>query len=64
VAIYKVRGVQQFGFIAFDLAACEDQLPVELPSVAASAGFEQGEVVLKFEKASVQRFPLKNARIQ
>jgi hypothetical protein len=64
VAVYKVRGVAQFGFIALDLKACEDQMPVELPAPAASAGFEQDEVVLKLEKGAVQRFPLKNARIQ
>ena len=64
VVIYKVRGVQQFGFIAVELASCEDQLPVELPSVAASATFEQGEVVLGFDKGKTQRFPLKNGRMQ
>jgi len=64
VAVYKVRGVQQYGFIAFELAGCEDQMPVEIPAVATSASFESGEVVLGFDAGKSQRYPLKNARIQ
>ncbi len=64
VAIYKVRGVSQFGFIALDLTACEDQMPVELPALVTAASFDNGEVVLKLEKGATQRFPLQNARVQ
>jgi hypothetical protein len=63
VAIYKIRGAQQYGFIAVDLAKCEDQLPVEVPSVASAAAFDQGEVVLTFETGE-KRFKLKNQTIQ
>ena len=63
VAIYKIRGVQQYGFIALDLAKCEEQLPVDVPSVASAAAFDQGEVILSMEKGE-QRFKLKNQTIQ
>jgi hypothetical protein len=64
VAIYKVRGVPQFGFIALDLTTCEEQMPVELPALATAASFDKGEVVLKLEKGPAQRLPLQNARVQ
>ena len=59
LAIYKIRGEPQYGFIALDLAKCEEQPPVDLPSIASSASFDQGEVVLSLEKGE-QRFKLKN----
>jgi len=63
VAIYKIRGVQQYGFIALDLAKCEEQLPVDLPSMASTAAFDQGDIVL-FLATGEQRFRLKNQVIQ
>jgi hypothetical protein len=63
LAIYKIRGAQQYGFIALDLAKCEEQPPVDLPSIASSASFDQGEVVLSLEKGE-RRFKLKNQTIQ
>lgn len=63
VAIYKIRGAPQYGFIALDLAKCEEQLPVDVPSVASAAAFDQGEVVLTFETGE-KRFRLKNQTIQ
>ncbi|HZW36439.1 MAG TPA: hypothetical protein VFF01_05815 [Candidatus Deferrimicrobiaceae bacterium] len=63
VAIFKIRGAPQYGFVALDLANCEEQLPVDVPSVARSAVFEQGEVVLTFD-AGERRFKLKNQVIE
>lgn len=59
VAIYKIRGAQQYGFIALDLAKCEEQQAVDVPSIASAAAFGQGEVVLTFE-TGVKRFRLEN----
>lgn len=59
LAVYKIRGAPQYGFIAVDLAKCEEQTPVDLPSIASSASFGQGEVVLSLEKGE-QRFKLEN----
>lgn len=63
VAVYKVRGAQQYGFIALDLAKCADQLPADLAAVPSEAKFEQTEVVLTIDNKE-QRFPLKNSRMQ
>ena len=63
VAIYKIRGMQQYGFIALDLTKCEEQPAVDIPSIASAAAFDQGEVVLSLEKGE-QRFKLKNEGIQ
>lgn len=63
VAVYKIRGAQQYGFIALELASCEDQLPVDLNAVPSAARFEQAEVVLTVESEE-KRFPLKNSRMQ
>ena len=63
VAIFKIRGEQQYGFIALDLTKCEEQLPVDVPSMASAAAFDQGEVVLTFE-AGEKRFRMKNQGIQ
>jgi hypothetical protein len=59
LAVYKIRGAPQYGFIAVDLAKCEEQTPVDLPSIASSASFGQGEVVLSLEKGE-RRFKLEN----
>lgn len=63
VAIFKIRGAPQYGFVALELGKCEEQLPVDVPSVARAAAFDQGEVVLTFEGGE-QRFTLKNQIIQ
>jgi len=63
VAVYKIRGEAQFGFMAFDLNACQEQLPVELPSLADQAQFEGTEVVLSTTQGS-RRFKLANGRMQ
>ena len=63
VAIFKIRGEPQYGFIALDLTKCEEQLPVDIPSIASAAAFDQGEVVLSLEKGE-QRFKLKSEGIQ
>jgi hypothetical protein len=63
VAIYKIRGAEQYGFIALDLTKCEEQLPVDVPSIASAAAFDQGEVVLTFETGE-KRFRMKNQTIQ
>jgi hypothetical protein len=59
VAIYKIRGAQQYGFIALDLTKCEEQQAVDVPSIASAAAFGQGEVVLTFENGE-KRFRLEN----
>ena len=63
VAVYKIRGAQQYGFIALELAKCEDQLPVDLPAVPTEARFDQAEVVLTIDNKE-KRFRLRNSRMQ
>lgn len=63
VAFFKIRGAPQYGYIAVDLQKCEDQLPVEVPSVATAAAFDQGEVVLTLSGGE-RRFKLKNQVIE
>ena len=63
VAIYKIRGEAQFGFIAVDLANCQDQEPVGLPGPATAARVEAGEVTFQFENGKSHKFSLKNSRV-
>jgi hypothetical protein len=63
VAVYKVRGAQQYGFIALELSKCEDQLPVDLEAVPSEARFDQAEVVLVIDSKE-KHFPLKKSRMQ
>lgn len=63
VAVYKIRGAQQYGFIALDLAKCEDQLPSDLSAIPSEARFDQAEVVLTID-GKEKRFPLRNSRMQ
>lgn len=61
VAVYKLRGESKFGFFAFNLAACQEQLPVDLPTLVSEANFEGPEVVLTLEQGP-KRFKLANGR--
>ena len=63
VAVYKIRGEAQFGFMAFDLNACQEQAPVELPALANDARFEGAEVVLSTGQET-HRFKLANGVMQ
>ena len=63
IAVYKIRGAPQYGFIALDLGKCEDQLPVDLPAIPSEARFDQAEVALMIDGRE-KRFPLKNSRMQ
>jgi hypothetical protein len=60
VALFKIRGVSQYGILPVDLGKCEEQDIAELPSSASSASFEGEEIVLKLEKKGEQRLKLRN----
>jgi hypothetical protein len=61
VAVYKLRGEAKFGFFAFDLAGCQEQLPVDLPTLVSEANFDGPDVVLTLEQGQ-KRFKLANGR--
>jgi hypothetical protein len=60
---WPARGALRYGFIAPDLARCEDQLPADLPDVPSEARFDQAEVVLAMDNKE-KRFPLRNSRMR
>jgi hypothetical protein len=64
VVVYKVRGTPQFGFIAFQLGTCEDQVPVDLPAAAATAAFTQSEIEFTLENGKSRRFPLSKPKFK
>lgn len=63
IAVTKLRGRAQFAALTFDLARCEPQNTVDLPTAADDARFEADEAIVSVGGAE-RRIRLANARVR